>query len=139
MRKTILLTIVASSMIGISCSSSGSKKEDKQKKLIEEVMAVHDEVMPKMDTVMTLKSSLDSVLKVSSAVDSVKIIALNAALDSADVKMSVWMEEYRPESVKGKDDSTVVKYLENEKVRITLVKEITDKSIENATAFLRKK
>lgn len=102
-------------------------------------MAVHDEVMPKMDTVMTLKSSLDSVLKVSSAADSVKIIALNAALDSADVKMSVWMEEYRPESVKGKDDSTVVKYLENEKVRITLVKEITDKSIENATAFLRKK
>ncbi len=139
MRKTILLAFVASSMIGISCSSSGSKQEDKQKKLIEEVMAVHDEVMPKMDTVMTLKSSLDSALKVSSPDDSVKIVALSAALDSADVKMSVWMEEYRPESVKGKDDSTVVKYLENEKLRITLVKEITEKSIENATAFLRKK
>lgn len=126
-------------MIGVSCSSSGSKQEDKQKQLIDEVMAVHDEVMPKMDTVMTLKSALDSALKVSSSNDSAKIMALSAALDSADVKMSVWMEEYRPELVKGKNDSTVVKYLENEKIRISLVKEITNKSIEEATAFLKRR
>lgn len=139
MKKNWLLVFLCSSMIGVSCSSSGSKQEDKQKQLIDEVMAVHDEVMPKMDTVMTLKSSLDSALKVSSSNDSAKIMALSAALDSADVKMSVWMEEYRPELVKGKNDSTVVKYLENEKIRISLVKEITNKSIEEATAFLKRR
>lgn len=138
-KKNWLLVFLCSSMIGVSCSSSGSKQEDKQKQLIDEVMAVHDEVMPKMDTVMTLKSSLDSALKVSSSNDSAKIMALSAALDSADVKMSVWMEEYRPELVKGKNDSTVVKYLENEKIRISLVKEITNKSIEEATAFLKRR
>ncbi|MFY7887740.1 MAG: hypothetical protein ACOVOW_02450 [Spirosomataceae bacterium] len=139
MKKNWLLVFLCSSMIGVSCSSSGSKQEDKQKQLIDEVMAVHDEVMPKMDTVMTLKSSLDSALKVSSSNDSAKIMALSAALDSADVKMSVWMEEYRPELVKGKNDSTVVKYLENEKIRISLVKEVTNKSIEEATAFLKRR
>lgn len=138
-KKNWLLVFLCSSMIGVSCSSSGSKQEDKQKQLIDEVMAVHDEVMPKMDTVMTLKSALDSALKVSSSNDSAKIMALSAALDSADVKMSVWMEEYRPELVKGKNDSTVVKYLENEKIRISLVKEITNKSIEEATAFLKRR
>jgi hypothetical protein len=138
-KKNWLLVFLCSSMIGVSCSSSGSKQEDKQKQLIDEVMAVHDEVMPKMDTVMTLKSSLDSALKVSSSNDSAKIMALSAALDSADVKMSVWMEEYRPELVKGKNDSTVVKYLENEKIRISLVKEVTNKSIEEATAFLKRR
>jgi hypothetical protein len=139
MKKNWLLVFLCSSMIGVSCSSSGSKQEGKQKQLIDEVMAVHDEVMPKMDTVMTLKSSLDSALKVSSSNDSAKIMALSAALDSADVKMSVWMEEYRPELVKGKNDSTVVKYLENEKIRISLVKEVTNKSIEEATAFLKRR
>lgn len=139
MKKNWLLVFLCSSIIGVSCSSSGSKQEDKQKQLIDEVMAVHDEVMPKMDTVMTLKSALDSALKVSSSNDSAKIMALSAALDSADVKMSVWMEEYRPELVKGKNDSTVVKYLENEKIRISLVKEITNKSIEEATAFLKRR
>lgn len=139
MKKNWLLVFLCSSIIGVSCSSSGSKQEDKQKQLIDEVMAVHDEVMPKMDTVMTLKSSLDSALKVSSSNDSAKIMALSAALDSADVKMSVWMEEYRPELVKGKNDSTVVKYLENEKIRISLVKEVTNKSIEEATAFLKRR
>ncbi len=139
MKKNWLLVFLCSSMIGVSCSSSGSKQEDKQKQLIDEVMAVHDEVMPKMDTIMTLKSSLDSALKVSSSNDSAKIMALSAALDSADVKMSVWMEEYRPELVKGKNDSTVVKYLENEKIRISLVKEVTNKSIEEATAFLKRR
>ncbi|MDH4460279.1 MAG: hypothetical protein QE277_02585 [Flectobacillus sp.] len=139
MKKNWLLVFLCSSMLGVSCSSSGSKQEDKQKQLIDEVMAVHDEVMPKMDTVMTLKSSLDSALKVSSSNDSAKIMALSAALDSADVKMSVWMEEYRPELVKGKNDSTVVKYLENEKIRISLVKEVTNKSIEEATAFLKRR
>lgn len=139
MKKNWLLVFLCSSMLGVSCSSSGSKQEDKQKQLIDEVMAVHDEVMPKMDTIMTLKSSLDSALKVSSSNDSAKIMALSAALDSADVKMSVWMEEYRPELVKGKNDSTVVKYLENEKIRISLVKEVTNKSIEEATAFLKRR
>ena len=71
------------------------KKADNQKVMIDEVMAIHDEVMPKMDEIMSLKSSLDSVSKVSP--DSVKARELSSALEVADTKMMDWMEEYNPD------------------------------------------
>ncbi|MES2516611.1 MAG: lipoprotein [Bacteroidota bacterium] len=130
--KKILLTI----SIIASLTACQKNTEDKQKKMIDEVMAVHDEVMPKMDEIMTLKSSLDSAIKVSP--DSSKAKNLYAALDSADVKMMSWMENYDSESVKGKPESEVIKYYADEKAKITEVKVLTDKSIDEAKVFLRK-
>jgi hypothetical protein len=113
-----------------------NKAEDKQKIMIDEVMAIHDEVMPKMDQIMSLKSSLDSIAKVSP--DSLKARQLYVALDSADIKMMDWMENYDSESVKGKPESEVMKYLADEKTKISDVKTLTNKSIEEAKAFLGK-
>ncbi|MBB6001729.1 hypothetical protein [Arcicella rosea] len=129
--KKILLSVLMLSVV-FSCS----KSEDKQKKMIEEVMAVHDEVMPKMDEIMTLKGQLDSISKVSS--DSSKAKELYVALDSADVQMMEWMEKYNPDQVKGKSEEEVVKYYEVEKNKIIKVKELTNASIEEAKAFLKK-
>ena len=129
--KKILLPILMLPFV-FACS----KSEDKQKKMIEEVMAVHDEVMPKMDEIMTLKGQLDSVAKVSP--DSLKAKDLYVALDSADVQMMNWMEKYNPEEVKGKSEEVVVKYYEEEKNKIVKVKELTNASIEEAKAFLKK-
>lgn len=129
--KKILLSVLMLSVI-FSCS----KSEDKQKKMIEEVMAVHDEVMPKMDEIMTLKGQLDSISKVS--LDSSKAKELYVALDSADVQMMEWMEKYNPDQVKGKSEEEVVKYYEDEKNKIIKVKELTNASIEEAKAFLKK-
>ena len=122
-------------LLGAS-SCQKAQQEDQQKKLIDEVIAVHDEVMPKMDEIMTLKGQLDSVAKVSK--DSAKARDLFIQLDSADIKMSNWMAEYNPESVKGKGNEEVMKYLENEKKRINEVKDITNTSITNAKQFLSK-
>lgn len=130
MKKILLPVLILS--ITFACS----KSEDKQKKMIEEVMAVHDEVMPKMDEIMTLKGQLDSVAKVSP--DSVKAKDLYVALDSADVKMSDWMSGYNPDGVKGKSEEEVLKYYEEEKNKIVKVKELTNTSIEEAKTFLKK-
>lgn len=129
--KKILLSVVVVSMV-FACS----KSEDKQKKMIEEVMAVHDEVMPKMDEIMTLKGQLDSISKVSP--DSAKAKGLYVSLDSADVQMMEWMEKYNPDQVKGKSEEEVIKYYESEKNKIVKVKELTNTSIEEAKAFLKK-
>jgi hypothetical protein len=135
MKKVILyskpLAILFASML-MSCS----KTEDKQKKMIDDVMAVHDEVMPKMDEIMNLKSSLDSAVRVSP--DSLKARELYVNLDSADVKMMDWMEKYNPDQVKGKSADEVTKYYENEKNKITEVRELTNASIEQAKVFLKK-
>lgn len=131
--KKILLPIA---MLTLTFSCDKAQQEDKQKKLIDEVMAIHDEVMPKMEEIMTLKSELDSVAKVSA--DSVQAKELISALDSADIKMSVWMEEYNPEAVKEKGSDEVIKYFEGEKKRISEVKELTNTSITKAKQFLEK-
>jgi hypothetical protein len=129
--KKILLPVLMLSIV-FSCS----KSEDKQKKMIEEVMAVHDEVMPKMDEMMTLKSQLDSIAKISP--DSLKAKTLYIALDSADVKMMDWMESYNPDEVKGKSEEEVLKYYEDKKASIIKVKDLTNTSIEEAKVFLKK-
>ena len=110
--------------------------EDKQKVMISEVMAVHDKVMPKMDDIMSLKNSLDSVIKVSP--DSAKAKKLYSALDIADNQMMDWMENYDSESVKGKSEEEISKYFADQKTKITEVKVLTDKSIEEAKGFLGK-
>ena len=123
-------------IILLTSLSACDKKPDNQKIMIDEVMAIHDEVMPKMDEIMSLKSSLDSVSKVSA--DSVKARELSSALEVADNKMMDWMEEYNPDLLKGKSSEEISKYYADEKAKISSVKDLTDKSIEDAKAFLKK-
>lgn len=130
--KKIFLTI----SIIASLTACQKNAEDKQKVMIDEVMAIHDEVMPKMDDLMTLKGSLDSAIKVSP--DSAKAKQLYAALDSADNQMMDWMQAYNPDQVKGKSEEEVSKYYAEEKTKISSVKELTNKSIEDAKGFLGK-
>ena len=128
-----IITTISLLTLLIGCQKNA---EDKQKLMINEVMAVHDEVMPKMDDIMSLKSSLDSAIKVSP--DSVKAKELYSALDMADNQMMDWMENYDSESVKGKSEVEISKYFANQKTKIKEVKILTDKSIEEAKGFLGK-
>ena len=134
MKKILLLSTALFALV--ACNKNKANDEAQEKKLIDEVMAVHDEVMPKGDELMSLKSKLDSVAKVSS--DSLKIKDLVAGLDSADNQMSDWMEAYDPDIVKGKSHEEIVKYFEEEKGKITQVKNLTNSSIEKAQKFLNK-
>ena len=131
MKKTLItITIFA------SLTACQKKSEDKQKIMINEVMAVHDEIMPKMDDIMSLKSSLDSAIKVSP--DSSEAKKLYIALDVADNQMMDWMENYDSESIKGKSEVEINKYFADQKTKIIEVKELTDKSIVEAKGFLGK-
>ena len=131
MKKILITTSLFITLI--SCQKNA---EDKQKVMINEVMAVHDEVMPKMDDIMLLKSSLDSAIKVSP--DSAKAKTLYSALDMADNQMMDWMENYDSELVKGKSEEEISKYFADQKTKIMEVKVLTDRSIEEAKGFLRK-
>lgn len=133
MKKILLLSAFT---IVVSACNNQSESHNQERKLIEDVMAVHDEVMPKGDELMSLKSSLDSVAKVSP--DSLAALEIVSALDSADNQMSDWMAAYNPDLVKGKSHEEVIKYFEGEKAKITEVKNLTNASIEKAKKFLSK-
>ncbi|WP_266367146.1 viral A-type inclusion protein [Tellurirhabdus rosea] len=137
--------IAFSLLLLAGCQSGGNNAE----KLEMEVMKVHDEVMPRMDELMDLKSQistrisrLDSLAAASpsaSSLDSLKQdgIATNQALAEADSLMMTWMNQYNPDTLKVLDEAGAVSYLSREKEKIGRVKEKFSSSIERAKKYLQ--
>lgn len=141
MKKTILLFIAILSFA--SCNNDTSRVE----KLETEVLAVHDEVMPRMDNIMSLQSKLKKKLTeldslqlsgISSntiAEERMKIADLYKNLGVADSLMMDWMHQYDGDSAKSLPVQEAIGYFELERQRIQEVKVITNKSIEEAETF----
>ena len=98
-----------------------------------EVMAIHDEVMPKMGDLHVAKKSLRKLI-VDTNTDSLNTIILDLItdLDNADEGMMSWMHDYK---VPGKDPEKTI-YLEKEKVSITKVKNDMLNSLKAANDYL---
>jgi hypothetical protein len=140
------LLIFALLLLLCGCSTDANK--DKAVELEAEVMAIHDEVMPQMDDIMTLKSklskkiqSIDSLQNVgisgnTLAEQKIKAADLNQKLNESDKLMMAWMHEYRGDSAKKLKSEEAVAYFEKEKEKILAIKQTTVKSIEEVKTFL---
>ena len=126
------------------CSQKSNDDEDKNgnheieeggnQALYDEVMKVHDEVMPKMDDIYKLKEKLkDKIAETPDMVEEKKkdIETTISRLDSASESMMVWMRNFNP-----LPDSAGVEeakdYLEVEMEKIKQVKEDVRKALEEA-------
>ncbi|MEO6282878.1 MAG: viral A-type inclusion protein [Dyadobacter sp.] len=130
------------------CGCGQEAKKDKVADLESEVMTIHDEVMPQMDAIMTLKSKLSKKIQsmdslqnegISSntlAEQRIKAADLNQKLNESDKLMMTWMHEYRGDSAKKLKPEEAASYFESEKEKILLVKQTTLKSIQEAKTFL---
>jgi DNA repair exonuclease SbcCD ATPase subunit len=105
--------------------------------LYDQVMDIHDEVMPRSEDIYQLKKELQE--KVTSAPDLIaekkqELESIIAQLDSADNSMMDWMHNFRPlpDSV---DQEKARAYLESEMERIKKVRDLTNETIEKAKAF----
>lgn len=100
-------------------------------KLYSEVMAVHDEVMPKMGDIYTLKEGLKKKLADNPAADKKsEIESAITKLDAADESMRVWMREFDSEAIK--DEEKKREYLENEMEKVKKLREDMLAAIEQA-------
>lgn len=109
-------------------------EESPNRALYEEVMAIHDEVMPKMNDIYTLQQKLKSKLTTAPAEEKQELEILISELDSASNGMMVWMRQFDPIP----DSVSVEKarlYLENEKVKVEQVKKDMLEAIEKASQF----
>lgn len=93
--------------------------------LYNEVMKVHDEVMPKMNDIHKFKMEFKEKLEKTpnlSATEKIELNGMIAKLDSAGNSMMVWMREFQPipDSV---GEEKAKKYLEDEMVRVKKVRE----------------
>lgn len=120
----ILLTIII-----IGCKEKKDEIAEKKSALYNEVMAIHDKIMPEMSTIHTLKRDLKSIENNES-----KTIIINKIieLDEADEAMMSWMADFKVPDDQSKEEE----YLIKEKLSIQNVSDKMFTSITEATSLL---
>jgi len=112
--RALLLSLVV--LISVQCKDK-TPQEAELDKLFDEVMVIHDDVMPKTATIHRLKKKLK---KNQQEDNQAAFNAVIEQLDIADEGMMQWMENWK--KPKGKAYEEAKAYYENEKVKITKVK-----------------
>jgi hypothetical protein len=126
MRRIQLAVILSLFFLVPSCGEKGDP-------LFDEVMVIHDEVMPKTGYMQKLKTQLEA--SKSKTTDSLEILNIQNVIDdlvTADDAMFDWMKDFRPPEDKDIRDS----YLIEEKIRIQSVSDQMLKSISDAEKLL---
>ena len=103
---------------------------EKEKSLYDQVMDIHDEVMPKMNDIYKMRKSLkDSIANTPDMPEETKqkFEQTILQLDSAGDSMMVWMREFNPPDQK--DEEAFKKYMESELVKVKKMKEDVMKAL----------
>lgn len=128
-----LLYILVTFLFFASCRPSF--ENDANQKLYDEVMVIHDEVMPRMSEIHKLKKSIKQQWQDTSKQSYDEAMQLKKELQEADDAMMDWMAEFKMPKEASEEEIRV--FLEKEKEKITAVSRSMTKSIENAELFLR--
>ena len=104
--------------------------------LYNEVMKIHNEVMPKMEDIHRAKQELQEKIQKTprlSEADRIKLVAMIAKLDSAGEGMMVWMRQFSPlpDSL---GEEKARSYLEQEMERVKKVRANILEALEEAKA-----
>lgn len=114
-------------------------QEAAQQKLWDEMMVVHDEVMPKMSDINALSKQMEAAAGDTALTDELRDAARKALYDlqAADKAMWDWMYgiQQLPDLRSGKKHEEILKYLKDETNKITEVKSAMLSSIEAAKAL----
>ncbi len=110
--------------------------------LEKEVLAIHDQLMPKMGELMALKKQARQLLlrqeSLQTSQDSTQLQTLIRQLEAADAAMMDWMHHYDGK-LAGQADSDKLKYLEAEKKKITWVRTLMLVSLAQGRQLLGKR
>jgi len=137
-----VLTIIASLLI-FSCNQL-SKEEQEFDALMQKVIDVHDEVMPKMGTMSSLIKDLESKID-TTAVGQSHAKAQKELKDSYDFMMD-WMEDFTSKFPHGEENkaddmekfTAKMKTLQEEEIEVNKLKDQINSSIDNAKKLLEK-
>lgn len=143
----IIALLLSSALLIGACApqkkdQSSTKVEEKGLDSVEqyfkEVMAIHDEVMPKMGEINRLKRTIKRALEEDqSALEATTAEKMKTALiqlEAADSLMMEWMASFNPGFEKAKkaaDESIVMDFLTNERERISTVRDRMLESIKS--------
>lgn len=133
--------LFASLILVLACS--GGQRADEctsdeclKQQAYDKVIAVHDDVMPKLGQISDLKKRLEE--RISDSTDSVtnnEYLKLMTDLDAADESMWVWMRAFKGDIEELPLDSAL-SYLEEEQIKVDKVAEKINSSIAAAEKAL---
>ena len=125
-------------------ASCGEQKKSPKDALYDKVMAVHDEIMPKMGAIMKYKKQLndkiDTLIEEGADANADKIAELTQAiadLDNSHEEMMNWMREF-DNDFEGMVNEEVMEYLNNQKKKIENVGKVANSALSNAEKILAK-
>lgn len=101
--------------------------------LYDKTMAIHDEVMPKMDNLYKLKKALKDTIANTPTLPAEKKRAYEEhilQIDSASGAMMVWMREFNPSSADSTGSESYRAYMERELEKVEKVKAVMLKALE---------
>lgn len=139
MKSLIYTFILSASLILASCGPNLSKQN---KELRDQVIAVHDEVMPKMGQLKALEKETQQkaeelLLQDSTQTEQVQALqGLAVELDQAYEGMFVWMRQYETEDGERTPEEVKV-YLEDQMVKVTQVNEQIKGALSKADSLLK--
>ena len=137
--------IILLSLTLTACNQNDERVEETE----EEVLAIHDEVMPKLNDINALKKQLsakiteldslqqEGVSSTTLAEQRMKALELSQELTTADSLMMDWMHQYRGDSAKALPAGDALVYFRIEKDKILDVQKRTNQSLEAAREFLK--
>ncbi len=114
-------------------------KKEAVKMATDGVVAIHDEVMPKMADLGELQDVLsDSIAKTKVAATTKQMAALNSDLKQADSLMYAWMEGFSMDTLSKMQPEVALKYLNDQRKSAEVMRTKALTSIEAAKTFLKK-
>lgn len=131
----IILVAILSIALFTSCKNATDKNDSNTTStLYDDVMAVHDEVMPKMGTIHNYKKELQAITDTLSNPEvSAKLTESIIQLKEADDAMMSWMANF----VAPKEEPKRTEYLNKEMTSIKEVKSKMLAAIKNAEQLLK--
>ncbi len=120
---SFIISIITFSLFQFACSSEKKPELNEREKLHQEVMEIHDAVMPKMSDINRVKRKLADLMATDSMLTEEAKIALTngiAALITAETSMTGWMRAFEAPKP-SVPDKKAIEYLNNEKEKISSV------------------
>lgn len=132
--KRIFATAIPALILTVSCQSNSTKQSVEGQQLVEEAIAIHDDIMPQISVFDKTTVRIDSILSElpniatnDSSIDTTALRTdletLKTNLENATDFMMTWMYEYKP-------DSTDIEYQKAEVEKVKAMK----KQFEEVTA-----
>lgn len=139
MMKSISLLALLFFVTAFNIGCKSEKIDPQLSSLMDEVMAIHDEVMPKTGTInkkrKALKKKLTPMIEDTTQIRN-QLLNTILELETAEESMMEWMSEYKSKPSKLEEGVNPMDYYKEEKVKITEVKRKMLQSIENAKVLL---